>query len=145
VRAIRAALPHLVPRRGAIVSVLSLNGRIPAVEAPKYFATKAALNNLSGTLALEFGPVGVRVNVVSPGPVLTDMQMGRGGFAEQLTEVSGTAADDYVASVEKAVPLGRWAAPSEVAATSPPTDTASWTIPALRVSRLRSGDGVTRS
>jgi NAD(P)-dependent dehydrogenase (short-subunit alcohol dehydrogenase family) len=115
VRGVRAALPHLVERRGAIVNVSSVNGRIPAIEAPEYSATKAALNNLSRSLALEFAPMGVRVNVVSPGAVLTDMQTGPGGFAEQLTAVAGTSTDDYVASVEKEVPLGRWAAPSEVA------------------------------
>ena len=42
--------------------------------------------------------------------------MGRGGFAAQVAAVSGTSSDGYVASVEKAVPLGRWADPSEVAA-----------------------------
>ena len=89
VRAIRAALPHLRERRGAIVNVSSLNGRIPAVEAPEYSATKAALNNLSRALALELASAGVRVNVVSPGPVLTDMQTGTGGIAEQVAAESG--------------------------------------------------------
>jgi NAD(P)-dependent dehydrogenase (short-subunit alcohol dehydrogenase family) len=117
VRAIRAALPHLLSRQGAIVSVSSLNGRIPAVEAPEYSATKAALNNLSRALALELAPAGVRVNVVSPGPVLTDMQTGPTGFAEQVAAASEEmSVEDYVASVEKAVPLGRWAQPAEIAA-----------------------------
>jgi NAD(P)-dependent dehydrogenase (short-subunit alcohol dehydrogenase family) len=116
VRAIRAALPHLKARTGAIVSVSSLNGRIPAVEAPEYSATKAALNNLSRALALELGPAGVRVNVVSPGPVRTDMQMGPDGFGEQIAAVSGMSVADYTESVEQAVPLRRWAEPAEIAA-----------------------------
>ena len=115
VRAIRAALPHLVERKGAIVNVSSLNGRIPAPEAPEYSAAKAALNNLSRTLALELGGAGVRVNVVSPGPVLTDMQTGPDGFAEQLAAVSGESVEDYVAGVEQAVALGRWASPGDIA------------------------------
>ena len=116
VRAIRAALPHLRARRGAIVNVSSLNGRIPAVEAPEYSATKAALNNLSRALALELASAGVRVNVVSPGPVLTDMQLGPGGIAEQVAEESGGSVEDYVTAVEQGVPLGRFAEPAEVAA-----------------------------
>jgi NAD(P)-dependent dehydrogenase (short-subunit alcohol dehydrogenase family) len=116
VRAIRAALPQIVARKGAIVSVSSLNGRIPAVEAPEYSAAKAALNNVSRALALELGPAGVRVNVVSPGPVLTDMQAGPEGIGEKVAAASGTSVGDYLASVEQAVPLRRWAAPAEVAA-----------------------------
>lgn len=117
VRAIRAAIPHLLASQGAIVSVSSVNGRIPAVDAPEYSAAKAALNNLSRALALELGPAGVRVNVVSPGPVLTDMQTGPAGFAGQVAAVSEEmSVDDYIASVEEAVPLGRWAAPAEIAA-----------------------------
>ena len=112
VRAIRAALPHLIARRGAIVNISSVNGRVPAVEAPEYSATKAALNNLSRVLALELGPAGVRVNAVSPGPVLTDMQT---GFAEQLAEVSDRSAADYTAAVENTVPLRRWGEPHDVA------------------------------
>jgi NAD(P)-dependent dehydrogenase (short-subunit alcohol dehydrogenase family) len=116
VRAIRAALPHLRERKGAIVNVSSLNGRIPSVEAPEYSATKAALNNLSRALALELAGAGVRVNVVSPGAVLTDMQIGAGGIAELVAAESGGSVEDYVAAVEQAVPLGRFAQPAEVAA-----------------------------
>jgi NAD(P)-dependent dehydrogenase (short-subunit alcohol dehydrogenase family) len=116
VRTVRAALPELVSRGGAIVNVSSLNGRIPAVEAPEYSAMKAALNSLSRALALELAPSGVRVNVVSPGPVLTDMQIGPGGVGETVAAATGGTLDDYVASVEQAVPLRRMAAPEEIAA-----------------------------
>jgi NAD(P)-dependent dehydrogenase (short-subunit alcohol dehydrogenase family) len=115
VRAIRAALPHLVERRGAIVNVSSLNGRMPAIEAPEYSAMKAALNNLSRSLALQLAPLGVRVNVVSPGPVLTEMQTGAGGVAEHVAHATGGSIEDYVASVEQAAPLSRFAEPEEVA------------------------------
>jgi NAD(P)-dependent dehydrogenase (short-subunit alcohol dehydrogenase family) len=115
VRATRAALPHLLKRRGAIVNVSSLNGRIPAIEGPEYSAMKAALNNLSRSLALELAPKGVRVNVVSPGPVLTDMQMRADGIAPQVVAENETI-DDYLAAVEQAAPLGRWATPEDIAA-----------------------------
>jgi NAD(P)-dependent dehydrogenase (short-subunit alcohol dehydrogenase family) len=108
VRAIRAALPALAQSRGTIVNVSSLNARIPAVEAPEYSAMKAALNSITRGLALELAP-DIRVNSVSPGPVLTDMQR---GIAEQI----GQSVDDYVATVNGAVPLKRFATTAEVAA-----------------------------
>lgn len=113
VRASRAAIPHITERRGAIVNVSSMNGRMPSPEIPEYSAMKAALNNLTVALAATLAPQGVRVNSVSPGPILTDMQVGPGGVAEQL----GVAADEYSAEMETAVPLGRWGMPAEVAAT----------------------------
>ncbi len=115
VRAVRAALPHLLERRGAIVNVSSLNARIPAVEAPEYSAAKAALNSFSRSLAIELAPSGVRVNIVSPGPVLTDMQTGSGGVAEEVAAATGGTIADYIADVESAVPLGRFADPNEIA------------------------------
>jgi NAD(P)-dependent dehydrogenase (short-subunit alcohol dehydrogenase family) len=63
---------------------------------------KAALNSLSRSLALELAPRGVRVNVVSPGPVLTEMQAGAGGVAEHVVQATGGSIEDYVASVEEA-------------------------------------------
>ena len=115
VRTIRAALPHVTKRGGAIVNISSLNGRIPAVEALEYSAMKAALNSVSRGLALELAGAGVRVNVVSPGPVRTDMQIGPGGVAEQVAASSGTSVEDYVSEVERSVPLGRFAEPADIA------------------------------
>ncbi len=116
VRAVRAALPHLLERRGAIVNVSSLNARVPAVEAPEYSAAKAGLNSFSRSLAIELAPSGVRVNIVSPGPVRTDMQTGPGGVAEEVAAATGGSIADYIANVESAVPLGRFAEPSEIGA-----------------------------
>jgi NAD(P)-dependent dehydrogenase (short-subunit alcohol dehydrogenase family) len=76
---------------------------------------KAALNNVSRSLALELAPKGVRVNVVSPGPVLTDIQTRADGIAAQVMAASGGTIDDYVAEAEQEMPLGRWAQPEEIA------------------------------
>jgi NAD(P)-dependent dehydrogenase (short-subunit alcohol dehydrogenase family) len=116
VRAIRAALPFLRRRRGAIVNVSSLNARSPAVEAPEYSATKAALSNLSRLLAIELASTGVRVNTVSPGPVLTDMQSGPGGIGEIVATASGGSVEEYLAAARRGIPLGRLGDPREVAA-----------------------------
>jgi NAD(P)-dependent dehydrogenase (short-subunit alcohol dehydrogenase family) len=116
VRTIRAALPSLRERRGAIVNVSSLNARSPAVEAPEYSATKAALSNLSRGLALELASAGVRVNSVSPGPVLTDMQSGPGGVADVVAAASDASLDECLAATRQGIPLGRLGDPGEVAA-----------------------------
>lgn len=115
VRTVRASLPYVVAAKGGIVNVSSMNGKVPAIEAPEYSAMKAALINLTRSLAIELGPQGVRVNVVTPGPVRTGMQFGDDGFAAQLEEAGTMGRDEYAAAVEQAVPLGRWAEPEEIA------------------------------
>ncbi|MEU7152399.1 SDR family oxidoreductase [Streptomyces sp. NPDC045470] len=72
VRAVRTALPALLESRGAIVNIGSVNAQLPLPFLTEYGAMKAALVNLAKALSEEFGPRGVRVNTVSPGPVLTD-------------------------------------------------------------------------
>ncbi len=64
---IRAALPHLLKTKGAIVNVSSIAGLGGEAGNAFYGAAKAAVNNLTQSLALEFGRTGVRVNAVCPG------------------------------------------------------------------------------
>src|SRR3954452_2299576 len=70
-RATRAAVPAMVDQGGgAIVNTASVNAFFqPDAGTIDYGAAKAALVNLSKSLAQEFGPSGIRVNCVSPGPV----------------------------------------------------------------------------
>jgi short-subunit dehydrogenase len=72
----RLALPHLREHCGAIVNVASLAGRMPVVHEATYSATKFGLRAFSFALAEELRPAGVRVSVVSPGPVDTGFIMG---------------------------------------------------------------------
>lgn len=58
---------------GSIVNVSTMAARIGMAGLSVYSATKAALESLTRTWAAEFGPAGVRVNAVSPGPTRTDM------------------------------------------------------------------------
>jgi NAD(P)-dependent dehydrogenase (short-subunit alcohol dehydrogenase family) len=69
-------------RDGAIVNISSIAGARPAPGCGLYSATKAALESLTRTMALEWGPKGLRVNAVSPGHVntegvLADLRAGR--------------------------------------------------------------------
>lgn len=119
VRASRAALPYLLEREGggAIVNVSSLNAALPEPSLTPYSAAKAALTNLSKALAKEFGPRGVRVNTVSPGPVVTEMWTGPEGLATQLAAADGGDVDAVMAALPEQFGLstGRFAAPEEVA------------------------------
>lgn len=100
---VHAALPRLA-RGSAIVVVSSTAGldRSP-VGGPHYTAGKWGVNGLVRHLAADLGPRGVRVNAVCPG--LVDNPMGRALLSEA----------DYAAALE-AIPLGRGAAPDEIAA-----------------------------
>jgi meso-butanediol dehydrogenase / (S,S)-butanediol dehydrogenase / diacetyl reductase len=68
----RAVLaPMLQQRRGAIVNIGSVNALL-ALGNPGYSAAKAGLLNFTRSLATEYGPRGIRANMVSPGTVQTE-------------------------------------------------------------------------
>ncbi|MFC6883534.1 MULTISPECIES: SDR family NAD(P)-dependent oxidoreductase [Actinomadura] len=119
VRAVRAALPHLLESdAAAIVNVSSCNARQPPPMNVDYNAAKAALNNLTKALSEEYAPRGVRVNTVSPGPVRTDWWTKDGGAADVLAEQTGAGRDavmDKVAPEMMNLSTGRLADPREVA------------------------------
>ena len=83
-------LPNMVDRvGGAIVNVASVNAFFqPDAGTIDYGAAKAALLNLSKSLAQEFGAKGIHVNCVSPGPVGTDLWLGEHGVAETVAAAS---------------------------------------------------------
>ncbi|KAH9641307.1 hypothetical protein HF086_013289 [Spodoptera exigua] len=68
-----AAVPHLIKTKGNIVNVSSTLGTQAGPLMMAYCVSKAGLNHFSKTAALELAASGVRVNVVSPGPVVTDI------------------------------------------------------------------------
>lgn len=69
----RAALPHLVERRGNIVNVASTSGISAGPGWASYCTSKAALIMLTKSIANDYGPRGVRANAVCPGWVRTPM------------------------------------------------------------------------
>jgi NAD(P)-dependent dehydrogenase (short-subunit alcohol dehydrogenase family) len=58
---------------GSIINIASMAAHIGTAELGAYSASKAALLNLSWTMAQEWAPWGIRVNVISPGPFLTEL------------------------------------------------------------------------
>jgi len=120
-RASRAALTTMVEKgTGAIVNVASVNAFFqPDAATIDYGAAKAALVNLTKTLAQEFGPAGIRVNAVSPGPVSTDLWLGEHGVAETVAKATGVDADTARKTIIAGIggfATGRFTSPEEVAA-----------------------------
>jgi 3alpha(or 20beta)-hydroxysteroid dehydrogenase len=89
---------------GSIVNIASVRGLVGGHGLGSYSASKFALRGLTKVAAIELGPVGVRVNAVCPGPVVTDMMM-----ADQLGHLDW---DGYLAQV----PVGRFGRPDDIAA-----------------------------
>jgi NAD(P)-dependent dehydrogenase (short-subunit alcohol dehydrogenase family) len=109
-------LPHLLRRgAGAIVTVSSVNAFLPDPLVMDYSAAKAALTNFCKSLSKEVGPKGIRVNTVSPGPVATDLWLGKGGVASTIAGAAGGQAEAVAQQVAKAMVTGRFTRPEEVA------------------------------
>jgi NAD(P)-dependent dehydrogenase (short-subunit alcohol dehydrogenase family) len=106
------ALQALLPRINQGASIVlngSINARIGMPNASIYAASKAALISLAKNLSAELLPCGIRVNVVSPGPVTTPLYTKLGLDSETLKATA--------AQIQSQVPLGRFGTPEEVAST----------------------------
>lgn len=100
---IQAALSRLA-KDGRIINISSAAGTRPLHVVPIYSMAKAAVNNLTHSLALELGPRGITVNAVAPGWVKTDMN----SAVRENT--------DMVKAIEADTALGRFGEPSDIAA-----------------------------
>ena len=109
----KATIPSMIKNGGgSIINIASLAGLrcIPAM--PAYTASKAGLIGLSQATALDYGAAKIRVNVVCPGPIRTEMlENSMAGLAEALnTDINGA-----LNTLTKFIPLHRPAYPEEVA------------------------------
>jgi 3-oxoacyl-[acyl-carrier protein] reductase len=95
------ALNHLIATKGVIVNTASLVGLAPSFVNDIYSAAKHAVVGLTRSWAFKFGPRGVRVNAVAPGPITTDL----------LAPLSQETLD----KMKSLCPLGRLGEPREVA------------------------------
>jgi NAD(P)-dependent dehydrogenase (short-subunit alcohol dehydrogenase family) len=117
-RATRAAIDDMLIRGdGVIVNVGSVNSFFePDAAVIDYGAAKAALVNVAKALSQQFGPRGIRINSVAPGPVATDLWLGDEGVAETVGRASGSGADAVRREMAAAMATRRFTTPSEVAA-----------------------------
>ena len=116
VRTTRAVLPGMLAAgRGSIVTVSSINAFLPDPTIIDYCAAKAALTNFSKALSKEVGPLGVRVNTVSPGPVSTALWLGDDGVAASVGRATGADPEAVAHEAASHAATGRFTDPREVA------------------------------
>jgi NAD(P)-dependent dehydrogenase (short-subunit alcohol dehydrogenase family) len=106
VQLIQWCLPSLRQRSGSIVNVTSVAGDLAAPNRSFYGATKAAMNHMTRSLAIELAPA-VRVNAILPGPVDTPIYDRVGMSPETMRR--------FRADLEAMTPMGRFGQPDEVA------------------------------
>jgi len=110
----REALKLMAPaKRGVIINVASVAGKTGRILRSPYAASKAAVINLTHTLAVEYGPLGIRVNSVSPGT--TEGERIRRVFAAKA-ESMGITIEEAEQMRVRETPLARLVQPDEVAA-----------------------------
>jgi NAD(P)-dependent dehydrogenase (short-subunit alcohol dehydrogenase family) len=105
---IKHAIP-IIPDGGAIIltaSVAGANGGLGG--ATIYGSTKAALRSFGRTIAKELTPRGIRVNTISPGPIITPI-LDKGGLTPAQK-------DSFIEGAKTRIPLGRTGTAAEVAA-----------------------------
>lgn len=99
----RAALPHLLERRGCIVNTASVSGLAADWAMTAYNAAKGGVVNLTRALALDFGARGVRVNAVCPSLTHTDMTQ------DMLEDAA------LMARFQERIPMQSYAEPADIA------------------------------
>jgi NAD(P)-dependent dehydrogenase (short-subunit alcohol dehydrogenase family) len=104
-RTAQAFQPQLAATRGNIVNIASMYARFGSPRNPAYGASKAAVEQLTKSLAIAWAPDGIRVNAVAPGFIVTQQS------AKSRTDPV------HVANVNARTPLGRWGEPEDIAGT----------------------------
>ncbi|MEJ2884239.1 SDR family oxidoreductase [Pedobacter sp. GR22-6] len=112
----KTLLPTMIQQKsGVVINISTGAAKLPLWEMTmSYSSAKAALNAYSKALANELAPQGIRVNVVSPGVVKTQLMM---DFIAQIAISSNISVDQAYQSVmdKVGVPAGRMAEPEEIA------------------------------
>ncbi|MGH2597334.1 MAG: SDR family NAD(P)-dependent oxidoreductase [Actinomycetota bacterium] len=110
---VRAALPHLIDRGGgAIVLVSSIGAIVGGTDSASYSASKTGLLGLMRSLAVDYGPLGVRANAILPGWVQTPMA---DRAMDELASRDGLSREQAYVEATSNVPLRRAAGPDEIA------------------------------
>jgi NAD(P)-dependent dehydrogenase (short-subunit alcohol dehydrogenase family) len=105
----KAVLPYMLKKkRGRIINISSVAGKIGLVHASAYCASKHGLLGLTKALALEVARDGITVNAICPGPVRTAMSDARLSYDAQRL---GMSIDEVEA---KMTPIGRRLVPEEI-------------------------------
>ena len=109
----RSVLPTMIEQRsGSIVTVGSITGKRPSVGRAAYATSKTALIGLTRTLALEVGPYGIRVNLVTPGAVDSERFQ---RVIDQLAVKRGVSRESVLQEAISGAPLERLVQADDVA------------------------------
>jgi NAD(P)-dependent dehydrogenase (short-subunit alcohol dehydrogenase family) len=109
----QAVLPTMIAqKRGAIVSLASMAGKVGSRTNLPYNASKAAVISMTKSLALAHAADGIRVNCVCPGYVETDMWT---AVARDQSTLMGLSPEEFTRQRAAQVPLGRMERPEDVA------------------------------
>jgi NAD(P)-dependent dehydrogenase (short-subunit alcohol dehydrogenase family) len=99
-----ALLPSMIERGGgSVVNVSSVSSQVGTPNRSAYAASKGAVDAMTRSLAMEFGPSGIRVNAIAPGVVVTAMW-------ERNRAIPGV-----IEQVEAQTALRRWGQPEDIA------------------------------
>ncbi len=113
VRCAKAAIPHLLRRGGGrIVNVVGNDGIKPAYWELTASAANAADLAVTSALAEQYGPHGILVNAVNPGPVATERWE---GLVRAYARDKGLSVEEANRKALASLPLGRICTPQEVA------------------------------
>lgn len=96
---------HMIARKfgGSIINVASISGHIPEIHGGAYTPSKSGVIGLTRLLAIEWSKYNIRVNAISPGPIMTPLQR-KAYPSEKLLEARNSA-----------IPMGRHGKPEEIA------------------------------
>ena len=106
-----AVVPHMKKAKSGKIILCSSNGAFnPTTPAYDYHMAKAACESLTVNLAMELAPLGIRVNCIKPGPIVTP-------FWDELFSPEEKAAREATFSgiASKEVPLNRMGTPEDIA------------------------------
>lgn len=95
--------PALKSRAGSVVNIASMYASFGSPKNPAYGASKAAVTQLTKSLAIAWAADGIRVNAVAPGFIVTEQS------ARSRTD------PEHVAAVARRTPMGRWGQPNDIA------------------------------
>ncbi|PZQ97229.1 MAG: 2-deoxy-D-gluconate 3-dehydrogenase [Cereibacter sphaeroides] len=94
---------HLKAQKGTLINIASMYAMFGSPRNPAYGASKAAVVQLTKSLAIAWAPDGIRVNAVAPGFIITQQS------AKSRTDPA------HVAAVNLRTPMGRWGEPEDIA------------------------------
>ena len=100
----QAAAAQFGPEGGTVFNISSVVGAGPLPNSVIYSATKAAINNITRSLALELAPKKIRVNAIAPG-----------GTETEGTHTAGIMGSDFETQLVAMTPLGRIGQPEDIA------------------------------